>query len=281
MKKIALASIITLLCGCSVQINESNFIAQAETVTPYSSDFIHQLNVATPNHIVKHIVVPAEQGAVTLHGIHLDRPHTNNTILYIPGNGMSVENAAQTALLNLTEYHADIVVFDRRGLGASNGVSKIASLVEDAQMSYDYVKKQLNADSVIVHGFSLGSFVAAQVAKTRPIDGLIMQGSATNIQEWIDKAIPWYKKALVDVQVDDVFFTVDNKDVVSRFYSGPLLVIGGGEDKQTPVSLSHALFLASQSSDKKIVISDEAGHYQMFDNEKVRSTYKGFIEKLL
>ncbi|AOT10673.1 alpha/beta hydrolase [Pseudoalteromonas luteoviolacea] len=280
MKKLAIAFAATALTGCSVSINEKSFIRQDDTVTPYTKEFITKVDQITPNHVINMISIPLRDEGVELHGVHLDNPNTNNTILYIPGNGMSIENSAEKALVELAQYNLDIVVFDRRGLGASNGTSTIASLVKDAQLTFDYTQRQLQADKIVVHGFSLGSFVAAQVAKTKPIDGLVMQGSATNISEWIDKAVPWYKKLLVDVQVDDVFFTVDNKEVVSQFYSGPLLVIGGGEDKQTPVSLSHALYSASKSKDKEIVISDEAGHYQMFEDKQVRRSYDDFVMSL-
>ncbi|MDK1287968.1 alpha/beta hydrolase [Pseudoalteromonas umbrosa] len=281
MKKHVIFLTFFLLNGCTISISESNFISQSDSIKHYTPQFLQSLERITAQHKVKELKMSVDGGNVELRGLHLDFSGTNNTILFIPGNGMTLESSAtQKALLHLAEYNFDIVVFDRRGLGASNGKATISNLVEDAKMSFDYVQNQLHADKVLVHGFSLGSFLAAQVASVKPIDGLVMEGSATNVQEWIDEAIPWYKKIIVDVQVDDVFYSVDNKQVLRGVYKGPLLVIGGGEDKQTPVSLSHALYKSSNSENKQIVISEEADHYQMFDNESVRRVYANFVASL-
>ncbi|KZN30594.1 hypothetical protein N480_06440 [Pseudoalteromonas luteoviolacea S2607] len=273
-------SLSALLVGCTTQIKESDFIAQDESTIAYSKTFIDELNDRTPNHDVKPITLYVEDESIELNGLYLDNNKTTKTILYIPGNGMSVEDAAKSALINLARYQFDIVIFDRRGLGATKGKATIANLIKDANLSYQFTKDQLGASTLIVHGFSLGSFVAAQVAKQQPIDGLIMEGSATNITEWVDEAMPWYTKMLFNVQVDKAFYTVDNKEVLQDTYKGPLLVIGGGKDEQTPIALTHGLFSASQSQNKQLVIADEAGHNNMFENKDVRTAYQTFLSHL-
>ena len=269
-----------VLGGCTATIQESRFIQQDDKVQSDSNVLLTDLDKRAPNHQVKQISLHVQNDDLTLNGLHLDNPNTRNTILYIPGNGMSVEKAAKKALPELTQYNSDIVIFDRRGLGASDGKATIANLISDANLSFDYTKNTLDADKVIVHGYSLGSFVAAQVAKNKPIDGLVMQGSATNVDDWIDEAMPWYSKVFVNVEIDDAFYTVDNRQVVSEYYRGPLLVIGGGKDEQTPAVLSHKLFDASNSQNKRLVIAEEANHGQMFDNKKVQTAYNSFISTL-
>ena len=268
------------LGGCTATIKESRFIQQDDKVESYTDSLLADLDKRTPNHQVKQITMNVQKDGLTLNGLHLDKPNTHNAILYIPGNGMSVEKASKKALTELAQYNSDIVIFDRRGLGANGGKATIANLISDANLSYDYTKNTLNADKVIVHGYSLGSFVAAQIAKSKPIDGLVMQGSATNVDDWIDEAMPWYSKIFVNVEVDDAFYTVDNIKVVSENYNGPLLIIGGGKDKQTPAVLSQKLFNASTSQNKQLVIAEEANHGQMFDNKKVQTAYNRFISAL-
>ncbi|OCQ23665.1 hypothetical protein A7985_06905 [Pseudoalteromonas luteoviolacea] len=278
MKRTILAlGLSATLLGCTTQINESGFIAQDESTIRYSQVLLSKLSAQTPNHDIKPIELNVEDENVVLHGLHLDNKNTNNTILYIPGNGMSVADSAEGPLINLAKYEFDIVIFDRRGLGATKGPATIANLIKDANLSYHFTKDKLSADTLIVHGFSLGSFVAAQVAKKQPIDGLVMEGSATNVDEWVDEAMPWYAKVLFDVQIDKAFYSVDNKQVLRDAYRGPLLVIGGGQDKQTPISLTHKLFSASQSTNKQLIIADEAGHNDMFNNKEVRAAYQTFL----
>ena len=90
----------------------------------------------------------------------------------------------------MAKLEKSIVIFDRRGLGASGGNATVASIVNDSIEQYRFIKNELLAKKVIVHGFSLGSFIAGQLAKSEPLDALVLQGSATNIDDWINKSIP-------------------------------------------------------------------------------------------
>ncbi|MGB0986856.1 MAG: alpha/beta hydrolase [Pseudoalteromonas spongiae] len=279
MKRLVFFASALALTGCTATIKESRFIAQDDEKTLYSDTFINTLNAQTPRHNVNVISIPSEDKTTTLYGVFLDNEKTQNTVLYIPGNGMSVEKAATNALLELAEYDYDIVIFDRRGLGASEGTATIANLISDANVTFDYTKQSLKADKVIVHGYSLGSFIAAQLAKNKAVDGLVMQGSATNVDDWVDEAMPWYSKVFVDVQIDDAFYSVDNKQVLSENYVGPLLVIGGADDKQTPAILSEKLFNASTSAEKQLVIAENADHGEMFKSKNVQVAYQTFLAK--
>ncbi|MCF6456029.1 alpha/beta fold hydrolase [Pseudoalteromonas sp. MMG024] len=279
MKRMVFFASALALTGCTATIKESRFIAQDDEKTLYSDTFINTLNAQTPRHNVNVISIPSEDKTTTLYGVFLDNQKTRNTVLYIPGNGMSVEKAATNTLLELAEYDYDIVIFDRRGLGASEGTATIANLINDANVTFDYTKQSLKADKVIVHGYSLGSFIAAQLAKNKAVDGLVMQGSATNVDDWVDEAMPWYSKVFVDVQIDDAFYSVDNKQVLSENYVGPLLVICGADDKQTPAILSEKLFNASTSAEKQLVIAENAGHGEMFNSKNVQVAYQTFLAK--
>lgn len=276
IQKLITITAIIALTGCTVSIKESKFIAQDESVTKYSNAFVRDLNSRTPQHNVKPIETMAKDGVV-LHGLLLDTAASDDVILYIPGNGMSVEKAAKNALVELAQYHRDIVIFDRRGLGATAGKATIANQISDASLSFDYAKHQLHANKITVHGYSLGSFIAAQLAKKKPVDALILQGGATNVDDWIDEMMPWYSKPFLNLEVEQAFYTVDTKQVLSDEYKGPLLLIAGGEDKQTPAALSHKLFAASNSKHKRLVVAEKAGHGDMFQSEKVQRAYREFL----
>ncbi len=276
MKKVVVMLATLVATGCTVTIKESKFIAQDESVTPYSGEFIKELDSRTPQHQVKPVYAKAKDHT-TLNGLFLDSPNTNNLVLYIPGNGMSVEKAAKKALVELAKYGNDIVIFDRRGLGATAGKATIANQVSDANLSFDYVKKELNADKVTLHGYSLGSFIAAQVAREKAIDALVLQGAATNVDDWVDEIIPWYSKPFLNIKIDDAFYTANSEQVLSDEYKGPLLIIAGEKDQQTPAVLSQKLFDASSSQNKQIVIADNAKHEGMFESEEVQQAYKAFL----
>ncbi|WP_340678524.1 alpha/beta hydrolase, partial [Paraglaciecola sp.] len=257
--------VVLSLLGCTAHIRENSFIAQDKDVTNYQALDLKNWQSLFVNHTLQEIDLVSQADEVELKGILLDSPHSQEVIFYIPGNGMKVTNGGIEALKRLAKLDKDIVIFDRRGLGASSGKATIANLIDDSVEEFQFIKNNLKAKSIIVHGYSLGSFVAAQLAKNQPVDALVLQGTATNVDDWIDKKTPWYTKPFLTVEIDEAFKTVDNKVVVSEFYTGPLLIIGGENDEQVPVKLSTSLFNASKSFNKKLMIVANADHGSMLD----------------
>jgi alpha/beta superfamily hydrolase len=84
-----------------------------------------------------------------------------------------------------------------------------------------------------VHGYSLGSFIAAYIAGNRPLDGLILEGSSTHPHELVYAQIPWYFKPFVTVTISDNLKTISNTQALSN-YKGKVLVITGEKDNSTP-----------------------------------------------
>ncbi|MBU2978754.1 alpha/beta fold hydrolase [Alteromonas sp. C1M14] len=279
-KKMVLLFALSTLLGCSGHIRESSFIGQDKEVTNYSSSNIDSWATRFPEHTIKPIQLLTKDDSILLQGLHLQHSSSQDVIFFIPGNGMKVSNGGIDAIQTLAKLDKSIVMFDRRGLGASGGKATVSSLVRDSIEQYHFIKNELHAKSVIVHGFSLGSFIAGQLAKSEPVDALVLHGSATNVDDWIDKSIPWYTKPFLTLEVDDVFKSVDNKIVVSEYYKGPLFVIGAENDEQVPVELSELLFNSSQSSNKKLLIVENANHVNMLENPEALSTYKSFLASI-
>ena len=280
LKKLIFALTLGVLAGCSAQLKERSFIVQDRQVSPYQADDIAKWQQGFDQHKLREISITADNGATVLYGLHLDHQDSNEMVFFIPGNGMKVAAGGIQALQSFSGFDKDFVIFDRRGLGASNGQASIANLVSDSVAQVHFIKEQLQAERIIVHGFSLGSFVAGQVAKQARVDALVLQGSATNVNDWIDVTTPWYMKPFLTIEVEEAFHSVDNKAVVAHDYTGPLLVIGGENDQQAPVQLSEFLYQASQSDNKQLVIVEEANHNNMFDSQETLNAYLKFLASL-
>ena len=186
-KKGFLVVIIFTLIGCSGHLRESSFITQDEAIIEYQDQEFKRWQGAFSDHKLSTLSLITKSDNVTLKGLLLDSPTSQDVIFYIQGNGMRVSEGGIAALKNLAKLGKDIVIFDRRGLGASNGKATISNLSDDAIEQYFFIKDKLKATSIIVHGYSLGSFIAGQLAKNQAIDALVLQGSATNVDDWIDK----------------------------------------------------------------------------------------------
>jgi len=280
LKKSLSFFIILLLCSCSAHLREKSFIAQDKNVVDYSVQNLSAWQHQFSNDKLKKITLKDENNSAILKGLFLDNPNTEELIFLIQGNGMTVEKGGIAMLKTLSVLEKDIVIFDRRGLGASSGKATIANLITDIKSQYQYIKSTLKPKKIIVHGYSLGSFIAAQLAKSSPIDALVLQGSATNVDEWIDARMPWYSKLFVSIEVDEAFKTVDNKSIVMHDYTGPLLIIAGEKDQQAPAELGLSLFTASQSKNKQLIMVKGADHSTMLDDVKQINLYKQFLQRI-
>jgi pimeloyl-ACP methyl ester carboxylesterase len=88
------------------------------------------------------------------------------------GNAWNAEQMALYLHGLLPEY--DVVAFHYRGYAPSTGRPSADALLMDAPILYDHLQRTLGAGRIISIGFSLGSGVAASLARERPITGLIL-----------------------------------------------------------------------------------------------------------
>jgi len=284
--KLTLGLIISLLlslAGCSAQLTQKGFIAQDDIMTLYSTEQWQEWQLKYIAFELEPILIKVAEKteeAVVLQGVFFDHPNSNEIIYFLQGNGMTVSNSMASVMESLIKLNKDIVIFDRRGTGASNGVATINNLITDASEQFDFIEQQLSPDKIIIHGFSLGSFIAGQVAKEKTPDALILQGSATNVDEWIDARMPWYSKIFLSIEVDPAFYQVDNKVVLAKHYKNPLLIIAGENDQQAPAELSRRLYEVSQSTNKQLMVVDNADHSNMLDKREEIVLYQQFLANL-
>jgi len=110
----------------------------------------------------------------TLHGVHIPGPAIRNRTLVLgfAGNAWNSEDAA--TFLHKLYPDADIVVFHYRGYFPSTGSPSADALIADAPLVYDYAAALVAPKRIFAAGFSIGSGVAASLAKERSLDGLIL-----------------------------------------------------------------------------------------------------------
>ena len=111
-----------------------------------------------------------------LHGVHIP-PATASSkertlILGFAGNAWNSEDAAN--YLRELYPSADIVAFHYRGYRPSTGSPSSAALLADAPLVHDFAVSKVRPGRTIAVGFSIGSGVAAHLARERPLDGLIL-----------------------------------------------------------------------------------------------------------
>jgi pimeloyl-ACP methyl ester carboxylesterase len=68
----------------------------------------------------------------------------------------------------------DVVAFHYRGYAPSSGRPSAQALLSDSLMIFDHLRQAQASQPIIAVGFSIGSGVAAYLARHRPVAGLIL-----------------------------------------------------------------------------------------------------------
>lgn len=262
--------LLTLLCStlaialtsCAVHVQDKSFlrpVAAAEIVDV--ADLPPGYSLATDR--------ITTSGNHTLYRARFTHPEAKSVVLYFNGNASTLGAHALSALRELTrDWHPDVVFVDYRGYGQSSGVPSLEALSVDADLVYDVEATAAKREKkkMVVAGHSLGGVVAGGLAEAKRPDAVILVATVSNVPDMLEHAMPWYVKPFVNVSIDPKLLTVDNIRAVKAF-TGPLLVIGARDDKQTPAILSRRIFEASASPAKRLRIVSNAGH-----NDVLRAT---------
>ncbi|MFC5476597.1 alpha/beta hydrolase [Massilia suwonensis] len=258
------------LAGCAqVRVSESHFIRPDAPGTVVEQRY--------SNAAASELSVAGSDGAL-LHGILFEQPGARSTVLYFGGNMFHLDQHANAALPLLAACGSNVAMFDYRGYGRSSGKPTVATMQADALALFDALNARFPG-RVIVHGQSLGSFMAAHVAQARPVAGTVLETTATSVEDLVHANVPWYAWPFVRIEMEDSLRQVDNRTAAARF-SSAALVIAAGQDRTTPPRLGKKVFDAIPRQDKQYLLLDQAGHNGALRTEGAGAAYCGFIGKL-
>jgi len=262
-------SFTVALSGCaSIRVTEAHFLKPDKpgTAAPerYAGSGVQELRVDRPD------------GAV-LHGVLFAQPDARSTVLYFGGNMFHLDQHAQEVLPLLGACGTNVAVFDYRGYGRSSGRPTVANMQDDALAMFDALNARYPG-RVIVHGQSLGSFMAAHVAAARPVLATVLETTATSATELVSSQVPWYAAPFVSIEMDPGLRQVDNRAAAARFQAATL-VIAAGQDKMTPPRLGKKVYEAIPRADKQLLLLEDAGHNGALRATGAGAAYCGFVGK--
>ncbi|MFO1381563.1 MAG: alpha/beta fold hydrolase [Chitinivorax sp.] len=267
MKHLLLLSICCALIGCAtIDISENTFLRPDQR--PPAPEALGAGYVMEP------VSVTHSDGAVS-RGIFLRSPQSIATVLYFGGNEFRLDREGKPVVESLAKAGVDIVIFDHRGYGRSDGTPTAELLKSDAVDLFRFVRLQAR-NRVVVYGLSLGSYLAASVAETQPIDGLVLEGAATNVEDQVHALFPWYIRLFVQPRLTAGLLAVDNVKAL-RNYNGPLLLLVGGQDELVPGSLQRSLYDQAKTSTKEIQVFPAYGHKGLMQSVEFPPVLRQFL----
>jgi hypothetical protein len=154
------------------------------------------------------------------------------------GFGGNAWNAKATALtLHRLFPDRDIVAFHYRGYAPSNGRPSAKALMSDSLAIFDSLRQGQIEEPIVAVGFSIGSGVAAYLARHRPVAGLILVTSFDSLEALALDLYWWAPVGLLfrhriqtiefvrDSLAPTALITAERDKVVPARRSAPLLAV--------------------------------------------------------
>ncbi|NJN49536.1 MAG: alpha/beta hydrolase [Alkalinema sp. RL_2_19] len=197
------------------------------------------------------IAIPTTNGeTITL--VHLPNPQATYSILYSHGNGETLGDV-YPHLLKLQNLGFNIIAYDYRGYGLSQGKPTEQNTYEDITTAYRYTTETLkiSPDRLIIFGRSIGGGPSTYLASQKPIAGLILESTFTSVFRVV---VPF---PLLP------FDRFPNRARLAKVHV-PVLIIHGDHDEVIPFEHGQALFQAANAP-KQFLPIPNAGHNDVSD----------------
>jgi pimeloyl-ACP methyl ester carboxylesterase len=124
------------------------------------------------------------------------------TWLWFHGNAGNISHRLENLALLHENLGFSVFLFDYRGYGKSQGKPTEKGVYLDAEAALDYLysRKDVNRQSIVYFGRSLGTAVAVEMAARHPPDGLILESAFPSISFMARRLYPFCRYGLFSVQ---------------------------------------------------------------------------------
>ena len=201
-----------------------------------------------------------------IHGWRLGAAGNHESMtLYLHGNAGNITHRADH-LQAIREAGSRVLIIDYRGYGKSDGSPTEQGIYRDADAAYDYLVQQgYEARRIVIHGESLGTAVAVDLASRKPCAGLILEAPFPSAKAVAQTVLP-----LIGPLVVSGLETARKIKQVEA----PLLIIHGDRDEVIAYRFGREVFEAANEP-KEFWTLEGAGH-----NDIVPVAGRRYIEKL-
>ena len=170
-------------------------------------------------------------------------PSKAPAVLFLHGNAGNISHRTPLAR-GLIREGCSVLLLEYRGYGESEGAPSEEGLHFDALAGYEFLADwQGGPEPIVVLGRSMGGAVAARLAGTRPVGGLVLESAFTSLEEMARVLYPFLPRFLfrrLRGRYDTLAWLPEVR--------APILVVHGTEDEIVPFRMGRALFDAAGAS---------------------------------
>jgi fermentation-respiration switch protein FrsA (DUF1100 family) len=195
------------------------------------------------------------EDSVSLSAWYIAAEQNRATVLFSHGNGGNISHRLEKIKM-LNDLGLNVLIFDYRGYGMSEGSPSEEGLYRDVQAVYTYMVETMHIDpgTTIGYGESLGGAVIIDLAGRSELGGIIIEGSFTSIADIAKKYFPFIPPAVYRSKFD-------SKSKVAGV-TAPKLHFHSRRDEVVPYELGRKLF--ESAPEPKEFIELQGGHNDSF-----------------
>ncbi len=188
------------------------------------------------------------------------------TLLFCHGNAGNISHRLEKIRI-LNRLDLNILIFDYRGYGRSEGSPSEHGLYIDAETAYRYLIniKKISPEMIVVFGESLGAAVAVDLAYKHYLGGIIIEGGFPSVRDMAKKLFPFIPGFVYKNRFDSL------KKI--KHIKSPKLIFHSLEDEIVPFELGEKIFRTAVEPKKLIKL--QGGH-----NDAFMSSYDIFVEEI-
>jgi uncharacterized protein len=166
----------------------------------------------------------------------------------------------------------NLLAYDYRGFGASDGSPSEAGVYADAAAAYDYLTDSLHVppSRIILFGHSLGTGVTIELARHVRAAGLIVEDAYTSVVDRGQEVFPLLPIRLI---ARSRFASIDKVGSLRL----PKLFLHARNDRTIPIEHGRKLFAAA--AEPKEFVELNAGHADAYTADRAR--YYGAIDAFI
>jgi uncharacterized protein len=191
-------------------------------------------------------------------------------LLYFQGNAGGLDLRVER-FRKLVAEGDGLLALCYRGYGGSSGRPSEAGLIRDGMAAYEFARKQVPPERIVLFGESLGTAVAVALAAEREIGGLILDAPFSSAVEVGAAAYPFVP---VRWAIRDTF----RSDRRITRVSAPLFIRHGERDTIVPIRFGERLFALAREP-KHFARFPQGGHSDLDDHGGMEAV-KQFLAEL-
>jgi uncharacterized protein len=174
-------------------------------------------------------------------------------LVYFHGNGENVSRYL-SLMPALHGLGFNLLLFDYRGYGESEGAPSEEGLYMDARAAYGFLRdRDVAPKNIYLYGFSLGTGVAVQLATEVEVAGIVLEAAYTSLPAAGRYAHPFLPTGLMRNRYDSL-------GKIERI-GAPILFFHARDDWTVPFSQGRELFEAA--NEPKAFVEVTGGHVAM------------------